>query len=113
MRPCPAAGDGDTRPVETKKAKKEIAREPVKERSYETEEGKSSYAGEQQDMNAEPTREADMGKKKRRYKEVIRDRIVSLRMNEQEFFRLKANALRDRTSVSRLVRDRVTELTQG
>lgn len=54
-----------------------------------------------------------MRKTERHYKEVIRNKVISIRLNEEEFLRLKANALRDRTSVSKLVRDRMTALIDG
>ena len=54
-----------------------------------------------------------MRKTERHYKEVIRNKVISIRLNEEEFLRLKANALRDRTSVSKLVRDRMTVLIDG
>ena len=54
-----------------------------------------------------------MRKTERHYKEVIRDKVISIRLNEEEFLRLKANALRDRTSVSKMVRDRMMALIGG
>lgn len=54
-----------------------------------------------------------MRKRSGGYKEVIRGRIVSMRLTEEEFLRLKANALRDRTSVSRMARDRLADLIDG
>ena len=54
-----------------------------------------------------------MKRRGRHYKEVIRSKVLSLRLTDEEFLRLKANALRDRTSVSRMVRDRMTELVYG
>lgn len=54
-----------------------------------------------------------MRKTERHYKEVIKDKVISIRLNEEEFLRLKANALRGRTSASKLVRDRLTELIDG
>ena len=54
-----------------------------------------------------------MRRKARRRKDAIMRRIVCLRLRDEEFLRLKANALRDGTTVSRMLRDRVRELTQG
>ena len=54
-----------------------------------------------------------MKKRERHYKEVIRSKVLSLRLTDEEFLRLKANALRDRMSVSKMVRNGVTELIKG
>lgn len=54
-----------------------------------------------------------MQRKPRRYKDVIRDKVVSIRLSDEEFLRLKANALRDKTSMSRMLRERITEITQA
>lgn len=51
-----------------------------------------------------------MARRKGGYKEVIREKVVSLRLNEEEFLRLKANGLRDRASISRLIRERIADL---
>lgn len=50
---------------------------------------------------------------KRHYKAVIKDKVISLRLNEEEFLRLKANGLRERKPVSRLLRARVADLLDG
>jgi ribosomal protein L28 len=61
----------------------------------------------------ETDKEVPMRTTRRHYKDVIKDKVISLRLNEEEFLRLKANALRDRTSVSKMVRERMTELIDG
>ena len=45
-----------------------------------------------------------------RYKEIIRDRVVTLRLNAEELHRLKANALRAGKPASRLIRERMADL---
>ena len=54
-----------------------------------------------------------MKKQERHYKEVIRSKVLSFRLSDEEFLRLKANSLQARTSMSRLTRDRVAELISG
>jgi len=76
-------------------------------------EGESSYAKEGQAGRTGTERRHAMKRRGRHYKEVIRSRVISLRLNDEEFLRLKANALRDRTSMSRMVRARMTDLVHG
>ena len=54
-----------------------------------------------------------MKAKKRRYKDVVRERVVSVRLSEAEFFRLKASGLGSRRSMSALLRARMADLIGG
>ena len=51
-----------------------------------------------------------MATKRHSYKEVIRKKIVSIRLTEEEFLRLRVGGLRTKRSVSALLRDRMTDL---
>lgn len=50
------------------------------------------------------------GTRKRGYKEVIRGKVISVRLNEQEFYTLKAKGLQARRSLSALFRARIADL---
>lgn len=54
-----------------------------------------------------------MRRASRHYKDVIRTRVVSLRLNEQEFHLLKASGLRERKPMSKLLRARMADLIEG
>ena len=52
-------------------------------------------------------------KRKKHYKEVRREKIICLRLSREEFLRIKADSLRDRTPVARMVRDKIADLIGG
>jgi hypothetical protein len=52
-------------------------------------------------------------RRKGHYKEVVRGTMISLRLTQEESLRLKMGALRERTSVSRLMRRGVAGLIAG
>ncbi len=54
-----------------------------------------------------------MRRTRRHYKDVIRTRVVSMRLNEQEFHLLKASGLRERKPMSKLLRARMSDLIEG
>ena len=54
-----------------------------------------------------------MARRKGRYKEVIKEKVVSIRLNEEEFLRLRVDALRGRSSVSQIIRARIADLIGG
>lgn len=51
-----------------------------------------------------------MATKRHGYKAVIRGKIVSMRLNEEEYLRLRAGGLRAKRSVSAILRERVADL---
>lgn len=51
-----------------------------------------------------------MATKRHGYKEIIRAKIVSLRLSEEEFLRLRVSGLQSKRTVSALLRERVADL---
>jgi hypothetical protein len=54
-----------------------------------------------------------MSKRRGHYKDVIREKVLSVRLMEEEFLRLRVHALRNKKSVSMMVRDRLAGLIVG
>jgi hypothetical protein len=54
-----------------------------------------------------------MARSRGHYKEVIREKVLSVRLKEEEFLRLRVNALSARKPISAMVRDRLGGLIEA